>query len=75
MEHRSPDAHPSGPHSLADQLLKFQTMGDSLREFVERVVPDLQRRGLFRKQYEGATLREHLVLKRPSNRYVAPSGA
>ena len=32
----------------------------SLEEFVDRVVPVLQRRGLFRTRYEGSTLREHL---------------
>jgi FMN-dependent oxidoreductase (nitrilotriacetate monooxygenase family) len=31
-------------------------------EFVELVVPELQRRGLFRKDYEGRTLRDHLGL-------------
>jgi FMN-dependent oxidoreductase (nitrilotriacetate monooxygenase family) len=36
--------------------------------FVEHVVPILQRRGLFRSEYEGATLREHYGLARPSNR-------
>ena len=40
-------------------------------DFVEMVTPELQRRGLFRTEYEGATLREHLGLKRPVNRYVA----
>jgi hypothetical protein len=29
-------------------------------------VPELQRRGLFRTEYEGATLREHLSLPRPA---------
>jgi hypothetical protein len=29
----------------------------------------LQRRGLFRRDYEGATLREHLGLPRPKNRF------
>jgi alkanesulfonate monooxygenase SsuD/methylene tetrahydromethanopterin reductase-like flavin-dependent oxidoreductase (luciferase family) len=33
-------------------------------EFVDRVVPELQRRGLFRREYEGATLRDHLGLSR-----------
>ena len=28
-------------------------------EFVDRVVPELQRRGLFRREYQGATLRDH----------------
>ena len=39
-----------------------------LELFVEHVVPILQRRGLFRSEYEGATLREHYGLGRPSNR-------
>jgi alkanesulfonate monooxygenase SsuD/methylene tetrahydromethanopterin reductase-like flavin-dependent oxidoreductase (luciferase family) len=37
--------------------------------FVELVVPELQRRGLFRKEYAGSTLREHLGLDRPSNQF------
>ena len=40
-------------------------------DFVELVVPELQRRGLFRTEYEGKTLRENLGLKRPVSRYVA----
>ena len=36
-----------------------------LRDFVDLVVPELQRRGLFRTEYEGTTLREHLGLARP----------
>jgi alkanesulfonate monooxygenase len=40
-----------------------------LDDFVERVVPELQRRRLFRRDYEGATLREHLGLPRPKNRF------
>ncbi|HWW57070.1 MAG TPA: hypothetical protein VN047_09280 [Sphingopyxis sp.] len=39
----------------------------SLEDFVDLVVPELQRRGLFRTEYEGATLREHLNLPRPEN--------
>ena len=38
-------------------------------DFVEMVVPELQRRGLFRTEYEGGTLRENLGLRRPINRY------
>jgi FMN-dependent oxidoreductase (nitrilotriacetate monooxygenase family) len=38
-----------------------------LTEFVDRVVPILQARGLFRTEYEGRTLREHLGLARPAN--------
>jgi FMN-dependent oxidoreductase (nitrilotriacetate monooxygenase family) len=40
-------------------------------DFVEMVTPELQRRGLLRTEYEGATLREHLGLRRPVNRYAA----
>ncbi|GAS81901.1 LLM class flavin-dependent oxidoreductase [Paenibacillus amylolyticus] len=37
-----------------------------LDDFVEHVVPELQRRGLFRREYEGTTLREHLGLSEPT---------
>jgi hypothetical protein len=43
----------------------------SLEEFVAMVIPELQRRGLFRTRYEGTTLRESLGLKWPVNRHVA----
>ncbi len=33
------------------------------------VVPELQRRGIFRREYEGKTLRENLGLPRPENRF------
>ncbi|TBU98555.1 LLM class flavin-dependent oxidoreductase [Stutzerimonas kirkiae] len=38
-----------------------------LEDFATQVVPELQRRGLFRSEYQGTTLREHLGLKRPGN--------
>ncbi|KGT46891.1 hypothetical protein GW12_20740 [Acinetobacter sp. HR7] len=41
-----------------------------LNDFVDLIVPELQRRGLFRTEYEGTTLRENLGLKRPENQYV-----
>jgi hypothetical protein len=37
----------------------------SVREFVDHVVPELQRRGLYRTAYEGTTLREHLGVPLP----------
>ncbi|HEX3503447.1 MAG TPA: LLM class flavin-dependent oxidoreductase [Xanthobacteraceae bacterium] len=40
-----------------------------LNDFVKYIVPELQRRGLFRTEYEGATLRENLGLRRPESRY------
>jgi alkanesulfonate monooxygenase len=43
-----------------------------LDDFVEMVIPELQRRGLFRTEYEGKTLRENLGLKRPASRYAEP---
>ena len=45
------------------------TLPDGLTEFVDQLVPELQRRGLFRTEYEGVTLREHLGLKRPPSRW------
>ena len=35
-------------------------------DFVDQVVPLLQERGLFRADYEGTTLRDHLGLRRPA---------
>jgi FMN-dependent oxidoreductase (nitrilotriacetate monooxygenase family) len=45
-------------------------MPGGLKDFVEQVVPILQARGVFRSDYEGATLREHYGVARPANRYV-----
>lgn len=50
----------------------FNLMPDQLpgglQDFVDGVVPILQRRGIFRTAYEGRTLREHLGLARPAGR-------
>lgn len=43
----------------------------SLADFVDMVIPELQRRGLFRTEYEGTTLRENLGLPRPESRWVS----
>ncbi|HET6509001.1 MAG TPA: NtaA/DmoA family FMN-dependent monooxygenase [Baekduia sp.] len=77
--------HAGTPQSLADFMQEWQEAGaadgfvvriadpePSLTYFAELVVPELQRRGLFRSNYEGATLRENLGLSRPS---AAPSHA
>lgn len=72
-------AHFAGsPVQVADQLEHWFRSGacdgfiirpsylpGSMEEFVRLVVPELQRRGLFRKEYEGTTLRQHLGLARP----------
>lgn len=39
---------------------------EGLEDFTQLVVPILQERGLFRKDYEGSTLRDHLGLTRPA---------
>jgi hypothetical protein len=39
---------------------------DELDMFVDQVIPVLQRRGLFRTEYEGPTLRDHLGLPYPA---------
>ena len=41
-----------------------------LDDFVDLVIPELQRRGLFRTEYEGMILRENLGLKRPQSRHA-----
>jgi len=67
------------PEQIADALVEwfeqggadgFNVMGPvlpaSLVQFVEHVVPLLQRRGLFRTEYAGRTLREHYGIPRPA---------
>jgi hypothetical protein len=41
-----------------------------LEDFCEMVVPELQRRGVFRHDYTGRTLRDHLGLRVPRSRYA-----
>lgn len=69
--------------SIADDLQKWVEEGatdgfaiiqplliDGLRDFTTHIVPELVRRGLYRTEYEGKTLRENLGSPRPQNRYV-----
>ncbi|MBS0643088.1 MAG: LLM class flavin-dependent oxidoreductase [Proteobacteria bacterium] len=49
--------------------IMFPYVPGGLDDFVDLVVPELQRRGLFRKEYEGTTLRDHLGLPRPKNQF------
>lgn len=42
------------------------SLPDGIDDFVDHVVPVLQRRGLFRTEYAGTTLRDHLGLERPA---------
>lgn len=49
--------------------IMFPFLPQGLDEFVDKLIPELQRRGIFRRAYEGSTLRENLGLKRPPNRF------
>ena len=72
------------PAMIADQMeewlfseacdgfnIMFPYVPGGLDDFVDKVVPELQRRDLFRREYEGKTLRENLGLPRPNNRFFA----
>ncbi|MFS0645773.1 LLM class flavin-dependent oxidoreductase [Siminovitchia sp. 179-K 8D1 HS] len=52
-------------------MLQFPLLPRDLEEFVAHVVPILQERGLFRLDYEGNTLRDHLGFTIPENRFVS----
>ena len=47
----------------------FPWLPGGLDNVVEKLIPELQRRGLFRRDYEGNTLRDHLGLSRPQNQF------
>ena len=49
--------------------IMFPYLPGGLDDFVNKVIPELQRRGIFRREYEGKTLRENLGLPRPKNRF------
>ncbi len=53
----------------------FPTVPEGLDDFVNLVVPELQRRGLYRREYAGTTLRDHLGLARPANRFFPETAA
>ncbi len=70
------------PKTIADEMeewieteasdgftIMFPYLPGGLDDFVNGVVPELQRRGRFRREYEGNTLRENLGLPRPENRF------
>ena len=61
------------PQTIADAMetwLETEAC-DGFDDFVNLVVPELQRRGIYRRRYEGTTLRENLGVPRPSNRFFA----
>ena len=53
--------------------IMFHTVPAGIDDFVQLVIPELQRRGIFRREYTGTTLREHLGLPRPENQFF-PAG-
>jgi alkanesulfonate monooxygenase len=68
------------PRQIADQMqewletgacdgfnMMFPFLPAGLDDFATKVIPELQRRGLHRTEYEGRTLRENLGLPRPEN--------
>ena len=70
------------PKTIADEMeewlytagsdgftVMFPYLPGWLEHFLEHVIPELQRRSLFRRDYNGTTLREHLGLPRPHNRF------
>ena len=70
------------PQTIADQMeewlaeracdgfnVMFPYLPGGLDDFCDKVVPELQRRGIYRKDYAGTTLRDHLGLPRPENRF------
>jgi alkanesulfonate monooxygenase len=76
------------PSMIADQMqqwleeegshgfnLLFSHQPGGLEDFVNKVVPELQKRGIFRREYEGKTLRQNLGLPRPENRFFSKKTA
>jgi len=53
----------------------FESLPGQLDVFVDQVVPLLQAKGIFRREYPGTTLRETLGLEKPVNRYTAARSA
>jgi len=76
------------PEQVADAIEEWFTQGaadgfnimppvlpTALTDFVDQVVPILQKRGLYRTSYAGRTLRENLGLERPANRFASRAQA
>ena len=72
------------PELVADQMeewlsnggadgftIQFPFLPQGLDDFVEKLVPILQQKGIYREDYEGSTLRENLGLPRPENQFLS----
>ena len=75
------------PQTIADEMeewlaaeasdgfnIMFPYVPEGLDDFVNGAVPELQRRGIFRREHQGKTLRENLGLPRPQNRFSQRDG-
>ncbi|KAL2075196.1 hypothetical protein VTL71DRAFT_138 [Oculimacula yallundae] len=75
------------PETIADEMgqwlaedacdgftIALPYLPQGLDDVTLKLVPELQRRGIFREDYEGTTLREHLGLPRPANRFFPEGG-
>lgn len=72
------------PHSIADGMeqwlvkrgsdgfnVMFPYLPEGLDDVADKLIPELQRRGLFRREHPGTTLRETLGLLGPGNRFFS----
>jgi len=72
------------PELVADQMeewlstggadgftIQFPYLPQGLDDFVEKLVPILQKKGIYREDYEGSTLRENLGIPRPENQFLS----
>lgn len=72
------------PQTIADEMevwlreegsdgftVVFPFLPQGLDDVTTRLVPELQRRDIFRQDYTGSTLREHLGLPRPENQFFS----
>lgn len=79
---------PGTPETIADWLeerftqgaadgfmIAFSSVPRGVDQFVDQVVPELVRRGIYRTDYRGTTLRDNLGLTRPESRFHAASAA
>ena len=78
-----PNPYAGSPQTVADTIERWFNAGaydglnlsfratEDLDTFIERVVPLLQAKGLFRTEYEASTLRGNLGIPIPENRYTA----
>ena len=77
-----------GPEHIADQLetwatdsdldgfnLAYAVMPETFTDIVDHVIPELQRRGLFKTEYRPGTYREQAVRERPAPRRAPPRRA